>query len=157
MVMYFSPLILTPFAMTALVSLLSLKEAAMALISAAVSWNLLALSSYICHYIRPGPARCWASVYSGAKDRIAYREVWGRGPGSLAIDIANEGLVDVAGADEAVRKGLETVLINNRIVCTSDQRMLKVWLAVCAARTCGGCLPCQDMFMEGEYAGYGSL
>jgi hypothetical protein len=37
MVMYFTPLTLTPFAMTALVSLLSLKDWAMALISAAVS------------------------------------------------------------------------------------------------------------------------
>jgi hypothetical protein len=39
-VMYLSPLTLTPFAMTALVSLLSLKEAAMALISGPVSWRV---------------------------------------------------------------------------------------------------------------------
>jgi NAD/NADP transhydrogenase alpha subunit len=45
MVMYFSPLILTPFEMTALGSLLSAKEAAIALISAAVSWRLLAYAS----------------------------------------------------------------------------------------------------------------
>lgn len=37
MVMYFVPFALTPFMMTALVSLLSLKEAAMALSSAAVN------------------------------------------------------------------------------------------------------------------------
>jgi hypothetical protein len=43
MVMYFSPLTLTPFAMTALVSLLSLNEAAIAPISAAVSCNRSAL------------------------------------------------------------------------------------------------------------------
>lgn len=39
MVMYFSPLILTPFEMTALGSLLSEKDAAIAPISAAVSWR----------------------------------------------------------------------------------------------------------------------
>ena len=39
MVMYFSPLILTPFEMTALGSLLSLNDEAIALISAAVSWD----------------------------------------------------------------------------------------------------------------------
>jgi hypothetical protein len=49
MVMYFSPLTLTPFAMTALVSLLSLNEAAMALISAAVSWSLSVLCSWYAH------------------------------------------------------------------------------------------------------------
>jgi hypothetical protein len=40
MVMYFWPLTLTPFAMTALGSLLSEKDAAIALISAAVSWRV---------------------------------------------------------------------------------------------------------------------
>jgi hypothetical protein len=36
-----------------------------------------------------------------------YGEVWGRGPGGLAVDIADEGPVDVAGANEAVARRLE--------------------------------------------------
>jgi hypothetical protein len=39
--------------------------------------------------------------------RWTYGEVWGRGPGGLAVDIADEGPVDVAGADEAVARRLE--------------------------------------------------
>jgi hypothetical protein len=88
-VMYLSPLTLTPLAMTALVSLLSLNEAAMALISAALSWRLSALMSDTC-------------VQVLSPMRWTYGEVWGRGPGGLAVDIADEGLVDVACADEAV-------------------------------------------------------
>jgi hypothetical protein len=34
--------------------------------------------------------------------RRTYGEVWGRGPRSLTVDIADEGLVNVASADEAV-------------------------------------------------------
>lgn len=45
MVMYFAPLILIPLEMTDLGSLLSLKEAAMALISSAVSWQFVSALS----------------------------------------------------------------------------------------------------------------
>lgn len=45
--------------------------------------------------------------------RRTYGEVWGRGPSGLTIDIADEGFVDVARADEAiaqrVRKALPSV------------------------------------------------
>lgn len=44
----------------------------------------------------------------------------------MAVDIADEGLVDVASADEAVRGVLERHLINDRTICTSDQRMLEM-------------------------------
>jgi hypothetical protein len=44
----------------------------------------------------------------------------------LAVDIADEGLVDVASADEAARGMLERHLINDRTVYTSDQRMLEM-------------------------------
>lgn len=37
--------------------------------------------------------------------RTTYREVWGGGPVGCAFDIADEGLVDVAGADEAGEGG----------------------------------------------------
>ncbi len=50
---------------------------------------------------RIGDARCARRVYY----RTTYREVGGCGPGSCALDVADEGLVDVAGADEAVREG----------------------------------------------------
>jgi hypothetical protein len=106
MVMYFSPLTLTPFAMTALVSLLSLNEAAMALISAAVSCSQSVLSVPS----RLLPAQRRAAVLAGAGVAGTYGEVWRRGPGGLAVDIADEGLVDVARADEAAR-ALEDALL----------------------------------------------
>lgn len=40
----------------------------------------------------------------GATISATYGEVWGRGPCGLAVDIADEGLVDVASADEAVAR-----------------------------------------------------
>jgi len=126
MVMYLSPLTLTPFEMTALVSLLSLKEAAMALISVAVSWNSSAPFSGRCHHTGPAPVRGFAGIEDGAMSRITYREVWGRGPGGLAVDIADEGLVDVASADEAARGMLERHVINGRTVYTSGRRMLSM-------------------------------
>jgi hypothetical protein len=41
-----------------------------------------------------------------AMDRRTYGKVWGRSPGGLTVDIADEGLVDVASADEAVAEEL---------------------------------------------------
>ena len=40
-----------------------------------------------------------------AGQRTTYREVWGGGPVGCAFDIADEGLVDVASADEAGEGG----------------------------------------------------
>jgi hypothetical protein len=84
MVMYLSPLILMPLEMTALGSLLSLNEAAMALISAGASWTCVSVGG--------------RGTETG---RATHREAWRRGPGSLAGGIADDGFVDVAGADEA--------------------------------------------------------
>lgn len=101
--MYFSPLTLTPLEMTALGSLLSLNEVAIALISAAVSWKLSAGHLVICATAMPP-----STDMRG--DRRTYGEVRGRGPRGLAVDIADEGFVDVAGADEAKRGWLEKSL-----------------------------------------------
>ena len=43
-----------------------------------------------------------------AKDRGTYGETWRRGPGGFTLDIADEGLVDVASAEEAVALVLDT-------------------------------------------------
>jgi hypothetical protein len=61
---------LTPFAMTALVSLLSLKEAAMALISAALSWNQSAHGLGVCHYIP-----CLLGDMAGVCDAMGWKDV----------------------------------------------------------------------------------
>jgi hypothetical protein len=39
--------------------------------------------------------------------RKTYGKPWGRGPGGFTLDIADEGLVEVAGAEEAVAEALE--------------------------------------------------
>ena len=44
-----------------------------------------------------------------------YRKVGGRSPGGLAIDIADKGFVDVAGADEAVVRA-----VRGHLVCLID-------------------------------------
>jgi hypothetical protein len=41
----------------------------------------------------------------------AYREVGGRSPGGLAVDIADKGFVDVAGAHEAVVRAVRDWLV----------------------------------------------
>jgi hypothetical protein len=56
----------------------------------------------VCHYIRPIRRKGADGIRSGARIRVTYREVWGGGPGGLAVDIADEGLVNVTSADEAV-------------------------------------------------------
>lgn len=48
-------------------------------------------------------------VVSGLRRPRTYGEVWGRGPGGCAVDIADDGLVDVAGADEAAAPWLEEI------------------------------------------------
>jgi hypothetical protein len=106
MVMYLSPLILTPLEMTALGSLLSLNEAAMALISAAVSWRC---QQDILSHVPQGPSSDLnrSRIVCCAREVcLTYGEVWGRGPRGLAVDIADEGLVDVAGADEAAARAV---------------------------------------------------
>ena len=64
-----------------------------------LSGGQLSLSAFALLHLRPcshglpqlGAARCWRT----------YGEAWGRGPGSLAGRIADDGLVDVASANEA--------------------------------------------------------
>jgi hypothetical protein len=42
-----------------------------------------------------------------AEDRETYGEAWRRCPGGFALDIADEGLVDVTGAEKAVGRALD--------------------------------------------------
>jgi hypothetical protein len=49
-------------------------------------------------------------VFGRVGARGTHREVWRRGPRGLAVDVADEGLVDVARADEAAR-ALERLLV----------------------------------------------
>jgi hypothetical protein len=67
----------------------------MALISTAVSWccQLVSPNMRACYDLLPRPS---AGCYCGT-----YGEAWGRGPGSLAGGIADDGLIDVASANEA--------------------------------------------------------
>jgi UDP-N-acetylglucosamine enolpyruvyl transferase len=98
MVMYFVPLTLTPSEMTFFGSDLSLKDLAMAALSSADSYTQSAPIRYLCaaraSYLRH--SKRLARIH-----RTTYREVGGCSPGSCALDVADKGLVDVAGADEA--------------------------------------------------------
>jgi hypothetical protein len=98
MVMYFTPLTLTPSEMTFLGSDLSPKDLAMAALSSAESCTPSASMHRICATRASHPGRL---QHLARVKRTTYREVGGCGPGSCALDVADEGLVDVAGADEA--------------------------------------------------------
>jgi hypothetical protein len=47
--------------------------------------------------------------------RKTYGKPWGRGPGGFTLDIADEGLVKVAGAEEAIEEALD--MGTHRRVC----------------------------------------
>ena len=98
MVMYFTPLTLTPSEMTFLGSDLSPKDLAMAALSSAESCTPSASMHRICATRASHQGRL---QHLARVKRTTYREVGGCGPGSCALDVADEGLVDVAGADEA--------------------------------------------------------
>lgn len=68
----------------------------MAVISAAESWEGSAWECGGCSDIS------YEGCTSGMRRSRTYGEVWGRGPGGGAGGIADDGLVDVAGANEAV-------------------------------------------------------
>jgi hypothetical protein len=57
-------------------------------------------------------------------DRRTYGKVWGRSPGGLTVDIADEGLVDVASADEAVAEELGSDIQCSNSGRTSGRCML---------------------------------
>jgi hypothetical protein len=59
---------------------------------------------------------------------VTHREAWRRGPGSLAGGIADDGFVDVAGADEAEEGRLVGATGASRGWSTLCRRML--WVAV---------------------------
>jgi hypothetical protein len=84
--------------MTFLGSDLSLKDLAMAALSSADSYSLSASTHRI---YAAGASHLRCSQRPARNRRTTYREVSGCGPGSGAFDVADEGLVDVAGADEA--------------------------------------------------------
>lgn len=65
------------------------------------------------------------SVHVGAAV-WTYGEARGRGPGSLAGGIADDGLVDVTSANEAATERLEILCMHCRAVFTSGRRMLVV-------------------------------
>lgn len=104
MVMYFSPLILIPFAMTPLGSLLSLKESAMALRSESETWWLVSMPLHRCH---KSPWQSSSLSMGKGCMRLTYGEARGRGPDGASGGVADDGFVDVARADEATDRSIK--------------------------------------------------